>query len=129
MRGKRNVQDVHSFEGDICSEDLCVFLCDGEGVVGNVPSGYLCLRHLQRQCDGNASAARPNIENFIFPRRLVGRYNRMAELSSFGAGDEDSGGDVERTSAEVGSAEDVLYRLAFLEAKHNFFQFCLVVCG
>ena len=138
-------------ESDVGTKGFGIAGSDAEGIVGDIPGGHLGVWQFQSQRDGNAAATGSDVEDIgigltltdsDFIVRLMWNLsdspclsvfvrckNPAAEFFCFRPWDEHARLHMELPTAEVGYTYYILYRLAFLQSKHDFFQFRLVMCG
>ena len=84
---------------------------------------------VESQCHGNAAATRAHVEHLQWDGRLQGavgavvvRNNLAAQRFGLRTGDEYAGPHMERTAAEVGTAQHILHRFALPEPRHDVLQ-------
>jgi len=125
----RSLEGILIFKVDLRPEPMGIVAGDEQGVGRHVPRRHLGIHQVQGQCHGNTSAARAHVEH---PQRggwlqgterpVVIRLDGATQFFGLGSRDEHSRGDPEPAPAEVGPADDILYRFAVGKARHHLIQ-------
>ena len=117
-------QNVLSQELHLGTKALGIPAGIGKGLFRDVESRDLIARQGQR--DGNAAAARPDVEHPASRRHVL--LSKVHQLPCLRPRDEYTRTDQERPPAELLNAQNILHRLPFRHSIDNYLQLGFVIC-